>query len=136
MSFNYSRDPANSPLDAARFLIGDTNNAEPIMQDEEIQYIIDTYGNSENTFKYHLFTRAATLFARDIKRSLGPQSEDPTSRLNFYKEQAAYYKNAMATSGLSSHGLSQMQASHPKVFYKGMLSNPPSNAPRGKYDVR
>ena len=136
MSFSYSGNPADSPLDAARFLLGDTNKAEPIMQNEEIQYIIDTYGNSENTLKYHLFTRAATLFARDIKRSLGPQSEDPTSRLNFYKEQAAFYKNAMATSGLSSYGLSQMQTAYPKTFYKGMLSNPPYPVPRGKYYVR
>lgn len=131
MSFTYSGDPSNSPLDEARFLLADTNEAEPIMQDEEIQYIIDTYGNSENTLRYHLFNRAATLFARDIKRSLGPQSEDPTSRLNFYKQQAEHYKTAMATSAMATSGLSQMRAYYKKVFYKGMFSNPPSTDERG-----
>ena len=47
MSFSYSGDPSASLLDAARFLIGDTNPDAPIMQDEEIQYVI----NSINEFK-------------------------------------------------------------------------------------
>ena len=92
MSWTYSGNPADSKLDEYRFLIGDTNEDEPIMQDEEIQYIIDTYGSNENQVKYQLFNRVATLFARDIKRTLGPQSEDPTERLNFYKQQAKAYK--------------------------------------------
>ena len=50
MSWNYSGNPASSPVDECRFLIGDTNPNEPIMQDEEIQYIIDTYGS--NRCKY------------------------------------------------------------------------------------
>ena len=120
MSFSYSGDPRSTPLDAARFLIGDTNSKAPIMQDEEILYIIDLYGDGTNTSKYHLFSRAATLFARDIKRSLGPQSEDPTSRLEYFNKQAEYYKS-LAASG----GVSQQRYAHPKVFHKGMHSNPP-----------
>lgn len=120
MSFSYSGDPSASSLDAMRFLIGDTDKNAPVMQDEEIQYIIDTYGADTNTAKYQLFNRAATLFARDIKRSLGPQSEDPTSRLNFYKEQAEYYKNIVVVGGVSPQ-----KYSYPKIFSKGMHSNPP-----------
>lgn len=120
MSFSYSGNPSESALAAARFLIGDTDSSNPIMQDEEIQYILDTYGEDTNTSKYQLFNRAATLFARDIKRSLGPQSEDPTSRLNFFKEQANYYKNIVAAGGVSP-----LKYQYPKTFYKGMHSNPP-----------
>lgn len=120
MSFSYSGDPSKSALDAARFLIGDTNKDAPIMQDEEIQYILSTYGGDTNTSKYQLFNRAATLFARDIKRSLGPQSEDPTSRLNFFKEQADYYKSIVAVGGVSP-----TKYAYPKVFHKGMHNNPP-----------
>lgn len=127
MSFSYSGDPSKSAIDAARFLIGDTDKNSPIMQDEEIAYILDTYGEDTNTSKYQLFNRAATLFARDIKRSLGPQSEDPTSRLEFYKEQANYYKNIVAIGGVSSSAYA-----YPKVFHKGMFNNPPYPAPRGK----
>ena len=134
MSFTYSGDPSASKLDEARFLIGDTDKASPIMQDEEINYIIITYSNEDanmlsNVVRYQLFNRAATLLARDIKRSLGPQSEDPTTRLNFYKEQAEYYKNLVAIGGVSSFGTS---CAYPKIFRKGMFSNPPYPAPRGK----
>jgi hypothetical protein len=91
------------------------------MQDEEIQYIIDTSGSvNENTLLYALFLRAATLFARDIKRSLGPQSEDPTERLRFFEKQAALYKGK-----LSNAGLSLPKYAHPQIFRVGMHNNPP-----------
>lgn len=133
MSFKYSGDPGKSELDAARFLIGDTDETAPIMQDEEIKYIMDTYGNGKltNNSSYQLFNRAATLFARDIKRSLGPQSEDPTGRLNFFKEQANYYRNLVAAGGVSSAA-----CAYPKIFRKGMMSNPRWPTPGGGGYVR
>lgn len=133
MSFKYSGDPSKSDLDAARFLIGDTNEAAPIMQDEEIKYIMDTYGAGKltNNVCYQLFNRAATLFARDIKRSLGPQSEDPTDRLKFFKEQADYYRNLVAAGGVSTAA-----CAYPKIFRKGMMSNPRWPAPGGDGYVR
>jgi hypothetical protein len=126
MSVSYSGDPSASAVDAARFLIGDTDVNAPIMQDEEIQYIIDTYGEDTNACKYQLFFRAATLFARDIKRSLGPQSEDPTSRLEYFNTQAKYYKSLVAIGGVSPQ-----KCTYPKVFRKGMHSNPPWPKPGG-----
>lgn len=121
MSFTYKGKPNESELASARFLIGDTDEMRPIMQDEEIQYLIDTYGSGKvtDTVRYHLFSRAATLFARDIKRSLGPQTEDPTTRLEFFNAQAEYYKNILATGGVSLPKLA-----YPKIFRKGMMSNP------------
>lgn len=120
MSWTYSGDPSNSVKDECRFLIGDININAPIMQDEEIEYIISEAGSNENKLKYMLFKHAATIFARDIKRTLGPQSEDPTERLKFFKEQAASYK-----AKLTSAGISLPKHSYPKVFRKGMHSNPP-----------
>lgn len=133
MSFTYSGDPSQSELDAARFLIGDTAASAPIMQDEEIKYIMDTYGSGKltNSACYQLFNRAATLFARDIKRSLGPQMEDPTSRLDFFKEQARYYRHLVAAGGVSVAA-----CAYPKIFRKGMMSNPRWPAPGGDGYVR
>lgn len=131
MSFSYSGDPSASALDEARFLLGDTNSSEPIMQDEEILYIIDNYPEGSNVLKYQLFSRAATLFARDIRRSLGPQTEDPTSRLDYFKEQAEYYKKLIAIGGVSIPKLA-----YPKTFRKGMMSNPSWPAPKGGRYVR
>lgn len=128
MSFSYSGNPENSALDEARFLIGDTDVSNPIMQDEEIQYIIDSYPAGSNTLKFHLFNRVATLFARDVRRSLGPQTEDPTSRLDYYKEQAEYYKGLITASGISLP-----HYAYPKTFRKGMHSNPPWTTKGGRY---
>ena len=121
MSWSYSGDPSSSELDKCRFLIGDTNEAAPIMQDEEIQYIISEAGNNENKLRYELFKQAATIFSRDIKRTLGPQSEDPTARLQFFREQAEIYKTKLA----GGAGISLPKYAHPKVFYRGMQNNPP-----------
>lgn len=120
MSWNYSGNPASSPVDELRFVIGDTNSAEPIMQDEELQYLITEYGKNRNMLMYQAFVRTATLFARDIKRSLGPQSEDPTERLKFYRDQANDYKAKLNVAGISVPTFN-----YPKVFHKGMHSNPP-----------
>jgi hypothetical protein len=120
MSWTYSGDPKDSALDECRFIIGDTDINEPIMQDEEIQYLIDTYSSSINVLYYNLFMRTATLFARDVKRRLGPQSEDPTERLKFFNEQALYYKGKITAAGLSIP-----EYAYPKIFRKGMNSNPP-----------
>ena len=131
MSFSYSGNPSDNNLDACRFLIGDTDAQNPIMQDEEILYIIAQSGENTNLLRYNLFTQAATIFARDIKRSLGPQSEDPTSRLNYFKAQAAEYKVKLAARGVSAPPYA-----YPKVFRKGMQSNPPWPIPGGSSYVR
>jgi hypothetical protein len=131
MSFSYSGDPSASQLDECRFLIQDTDPSNPILQDEEIDYIISLYGSSVNTLRYNLFMQAATKFARDIKRSLGPQSEDPTVRQNYYKEQMSFYKTQLATGSLPT-----VHYAYPKIFRKGMQSNPPWPAPGGSKYVR
>jgi len=119
MSWTYSGDPGNSDVDRYRFLIGDTLETTPIMQDEEIQFVVDTWAGNENKILYQLFNRAAVLFARDIKRSLGPQEEDPKERIVFFKEKAAEYKASIVNSGLSVP-----KYAYPKVFRKGMQNNP------------
>jgi len=122
MSWTYSGNPASSTKDFCRFTIGDVIEEDSIMQDEEIQYIIDTYSNT-NKQMFELFKIASTRFARDIKRRLGPESEDPTERTKFFKEQMDYYK-ALCVSG----DLSLPTYAAPQVFGKGMQSNPPNRS--------
>lgn len=126
MSFSYSGNPAASKLDECRFLLSDTDENNPILQDEEINFIISNVGDNDNLLKYTLFKQAATIFSRAIKRSLGPQSEDPTSRLQYFQAQAAEYK-----SKLSAKGVSLPKYAHPKVFHRGMHNNPPHEGLKG-----
>lgn len=120
MSWTYSGDPSSSKLDECRFILGDTDESQPILQDEEILFIISNANGNDNKLMYNLFKQAATIFARAIKRSLGPQSEDPTSRLEFFNKQADMYERKITSSGLS---VPKYFSS--KIFTIGMQSNPP-----------
>lgn len=44
MTWTYSGDPAASDLDAVRWLVGDTNSSDQLVQDEEIAYALANYG--------------------------------------------------------------------------------------------
>lgn len=117
MTWSYSNNPSNSELDRYRFLIGDTNSKYELLQDEEIQFILDEYKEHDKRL-YLLYDRLANLFAKDIKRSLGPQSEDPTSRQKYYAEKASYYKHKCLGSGIY---LPKYKSD--KIFSKGMHNN-------------
>ena len=120
MSWSYSGDPNNSAVDRYRFMLGDTDASSPLMQDEEIMFLASEAGDNDNKALYLLFSHAATIFARDIKRSLGPQMEDPTKRLEYFKAMADEYK-----AKIFSAGLSLPHYASPKIFMKGMDNNPP-----------
>ena len=122
MTWTYTGNPSSSPKDMYRFIIGDTLSDEPILQDEEILYVIDASHDNELLITYTLFSRAATYLSRQIKRKLGPQSEDPTERLKYYNSQVAKYKGDMDNSNM---GLSLPRANHPQIFHIGQFSNPP-----------
>jgi len=44
MAWSYSGDPSTSPKDEVRCLIGDTTEDDPLLQDEEIAYLLDQRG--------------------------------------------------------------------------------------------
>lgn len=119
-TYTYSGDPSNSDLDEARFLIQDTDMDDPIMNDQEIEYLIDRYGANRTKLEYELFSQAATKFARAIKRKLGPQEEDPSGRTAFYAARIEELRRLMASTGLS-----QQRGDPTKIFYRNMQSNPP-----------
>ena len=120
MSWSYSGNPTTSQIDKYRFMLGDTDEKHPLMQDEEIQFLIDESNDNENRILYSIFRHAATIFARDIKRTLGPQHEDPTSRLDYFNTRAEEYKAKLIAAGLSIPPYAS-----PKIFMKGMDNNPP-----------
>lgn len=68
MSFTYSGNPSNSDVDAVRFLIGDTDSTEPLLQDEEIIYLSSMW-----TMQWSIYWTAsmaaeaiAARFAREV----------------------------------------------------------------------
>jgi hypothetical protein len=117
MAWSYAGNPSSSDKDKYRFLIGDTDSTDAILQDEEIQYVLDTYA-SNNTRLFYLYDTAANVLSRAIRKSLGPQSEDPTSRLKHYKDKAKEYKDKMVATGFSLPVYST-----DKSFKKGLHDN-------------
>lgn len=116
MAWTYSGDPETNEKDMYRFYVGDTDEDDPILQDEEIEFIISEYPN-HTVRLYLLFDRAAGFFARQIKRKVGPIEEDPTSRMRYFSAKALYYQRLTAASNIP------MPKSTPIIFRKGMHDN-------------
>jgi hypothetical protein len=87
MSWTYSMNPGTSPKDTVRYLIGDTNIDNPIVQDEEIQFNLaevnsEPYRAASNTC-YNLaalFTGMAQSESKSvgglsISKSLGDRAQ-------------------------------------------------------------
>jgi hypothetical protein len=72
MNFSYSGDPADSDLDAIRFFCQDTDSADPLISDEEIEYLYNlwtpVYGN--NLMVASMVAEAiAAKFTREVSYS-------------------------------------------------------------------
>ena len=70
MAWTYAGDPAAQPRDAVRFLVGDTDAADPLASDEEIAWALARHGTA--TAAAAAVARAiAAGFARSVQRSVG-----------------------------------------------------------------
>ena len=98
MTWTYSGDPSLSELDSYRFKIGDTISTEPVLQNEEILYVLNTYTN-ESLRLYKLYEAMYLYFIRGVKKALGPQQEDPTGRQQRAKEYLDDFKKRRAMLG-------------------------------------
>lgn len=117
MTWNYSGNPAENEVDKYRFIIGDTDENDQLLLDAEIEFVLGEYAD-HNLRLYTLYQRIADKFARGIKRSLGPQSEDPSDRQQYYADKVAYYGRLCGSAGISVP-----KYEYVKVFSKGMHNN-------------
>lgn len=63
MTWTYSGSPSNSPEDELRFLIADTDSDLPLLQDEELTYLLDSW-----MVRYDSVTYVASVAANVISR--------------------------------------------------------------------
>lgn len=69
MSWSYSEDPSSSDLDEVRFWLGDTDESDQLLSDEEIQFIIDNWAETTGSNLYAASVAAenvASKFAREV----------------------------------------------------------------------
>jgi len=64
MAWTYSGDPASSDRDKVRFLIGDTDSTDQLLQDAEVLYVISEAGGSIYQAAHDAAYAVASKFSR------------------------------------------------------------------------
>jgi hypothetical protein len=74
MAFTYSFNPATSPKDALRFFIGDTDCKDPLLQDEELEYLLGLYNDSPTQAAIRAVESIMLKFSRLCDETVGSVS--------------------------------------------------------------
>jgi hypothetical protein len=98
MTWTYGARPADSATDAIRLLIGDTDEADPQLQDEELAYYLSEYPKL-----YQAAAEAcrgiAARYARQVSKTTGRISVQAQDRHKHYLELAAEMEKKAAVRG-------------------------------------
>lgn len=84
MGWSYSGDPRDSDKDSVRFLVGDTDNCDKQLEDEEILYLIETEGGVLRAAKAAT-TSLIAKFARLVTEEVGDVRIMLSERMENYK---------------------------------------------------
>lgn len=85
MSFSYSGNPDHSPVDGVRFLIGDTDQCDVLLQDEEIQSFLRLYNQTP--------LNAAIRCCETIIAKLSRRPDEQVGQVRIsYSQQAKAYR--------------------------------------------
>lgn len=135
MTWTYSGDPSSDEKDAVRFLIGDTDSDDELIQDEEINYLLDEEGAVKLAAARAAETIAAK-FARKADRTIGDYSEKFSQKADNYfslaKELEQQYDDDVSekampyAGGISKTDKESRENNTDRVkpaFSKGMMDN-------------
>jgi len=118
MAWTYSGNPASSSLDAVRFEIGDTDQSDQLLQNEEIEYCLD----QESNF-FGAAARSCEVIARKFARLA--DSAMGKTKIQASQKSQAYAKMAVAlrrrATGYHEPFAGALDAE--PVFTKGMMDN-------------
>lgn len=146
MTFTYSASDLSTNLARVRLMIGDTDSADPLLTDEEINYFLSL--NSDPTKAAALAARAvAGKFAKLADKSVESVSVRYSQKAEGYFKLADQIEAQSALAGTlagpSATGIkiSQIDAANAETdrpapdIRKGMFSNPQYSSPRNDQDV-
>lgn len=88
MSWSYSGNPSDSDKDRVRFLIGDTNEDDQLLTDEEIESSLTKNGSDVLQAAVESCYAIAANFSREADIQTGDYSEDLSQRAEAYKDLA------------------------------------------------
>ena len=103
MVFTYDGDPTGDRKDEVRFMVGDTDQANPLTQDEEINYVLTQYppdtGKPAWMAAAHVCDSIAAKLARQVQQGLGPLSASNQQQYEHYVALAQQFRVLHATNG-------------------------------------
>jgi hypothetical protein len=97
MVWTYSGDSGASLLDTVRFLIGDVDQNEQLLQDEEINYLLEIYSNVY-VAAANAARSIAARFARQVDESVGDMQLSLAQRVTHYRQLAEELEKKASTS--------------------------------------
>ncbi|MBC7340956.1 MAG: hypothetical protein H5U02_00620 [Clostridia bacterium] len=115
MAWTYSGNPAGSALDQVRALIGDTDQENPILSDEEILFFLSEEGSARRAAPRAALA-AAAKFAKEADKAIGDLRISLSQKADKYLQLAA----ALEASAVKP-GMPWSADQGDPVFYKGMM---------------
>jgi uncharacterized protein (DUF924 family) len=133
MTWEYSGNPANSQRDAVRFLIGDTEQSDQQLSDEEIAWLLGQFPN-----QYRAAAQAckalAAKYARQVDKAIGDlkvsaqqKQEHYLALANSLQEQAVISTVAPYAGGISISDKQEAEDDADRVepmFRRDMMRSP------------
>lgn len=96
MAFTYSFDPDTSPKDGVRFLIGDTDREEPLLDDMEIQSFLNMYNQGVLMSAMRCCETIAAKFSRRVNEAVGQVRMDFSQAAKAYRDMALDLRRRIA----------------------------------------
>lgn len=120
----YSGDPATSELDAARFLVGDTDIDNLVLSDSEVDFLLANNNDLYSAASEYATTLGAH-FGRKADKSVGDLSIRYSDRRDHYLELADKLADEAGTKGGALVGITGGRgAERDPIFWLGMNRTP------------
>jgi len=120
MSWTYSGDPKTSTKDETRFLLGDTIEAQPELQDEEIAFALIQKNNNAVTAAMLCCSVIMAKYAPDVRYKIGPEQVYANDRYTHYSALLASMQREYQLSVAAPFG---DLPTTPNAFSVGMQDN-------------
>lgn len=101
--WSYSGDPRESAKDATRFLCGDTDQQDPLLQNEEIEYFLAMYNNTPLNASIRCCEAIMMKFARLVDESVGQVKLAFNQKYKAYQAMVKELKQRLATEDASPY---------------------------------
>lgn len=103
MPWTYSGNPGANPKDTVRFLVGDTNNCDQLLQDGEISWVLSQYNNSPMNAAIRCCEAVISKFSRMADESVGAVSVTFSQKVTAYRLTMADLRNRLSMEDMTPY---------------------------------